>query len=199
MANQSAIHAVGNQLIRYLHDTYPESLSGDGFSCDFRLFSSKELTDTDNLSTTLSLFLYRMTVNEYLRNARPEQSLRNRVMPLSLDLHYLLTVWADSAQQEQTILAWAVRQLYLNPILDMSALASDAWDAEDVVQVVPAELSHEDMMRVWDALEPSYRLSFPYVARAVRLDLDTAADSLPVVDTRLDFETHEPRREDAGI
>jgi len=87
MANHTAIHAVGNGLIRFLRNTFPDALREGGFPCDFRLFSSKELTDTDNLGTTLSLFLYRVTVNEFMRNARPEHNPRQRAVPLTLDLH----------------------------------------------------------------------------------------------------------------
>jgi hypothetical protein len=38
-------------------------------------------------------------------------------------------------------------------------------------------------MRIWDALEPSYRLSVSYIARVVRIDGD-ASRGLPVVATR---------------
>ncbi len=193
MANHTAIHAVGNGLIRFLRNTYPDALREGGFPCDFRLFSSKELTDTDNLGTTLSLFLYRITVNEFMRNARPEHNPRQRTVPLTVDLHYLLTVWADNAELEQTILGWAMRQFYLYPMLDTATFAPEAWDSEDLVQIVPAELSHEDLLRVWDALAPAYRLSFPYVARAIRLDPDQTPAALPVVDARLSPARHEPR------
>ncbi|HPE04331.1 MAG TPA: Pvc16 family protein, partial [Thauera sp.] len=33
-----------------------------------------------------------------------------------------------------------------------------------------SELPTEDLMRIWDALSPSYRLSVSWVARLVRID-----------------------------
>ena len=44
------------------------------------------------------------------------------------------------------------------------------WADGDSVQLIPEELRLEDVMRVWDALEPSYRLSACYVARVVPVD-----------------------------
>jgi hypothetical protein len=43
-------------------------------------------------------------------------------------------------------------------------------------------------MRVWDALDPAYRLSVAYVARVIRIDRETIAAGRPVVATRFDFE-----------
>lgn len=186
MSSYSAVHAVGNTLIRFLRETYetapPPEIQN---TCEFRLLSSTNLTDADNMTPpTLSLYLYRMTLNQFMRNAQPQQSRNRRPMPLTLDLHYLLTVWADGAEEEQTLITWAMRQLHQFPMLDTSSLPGEVWHVEDYVQVAPVELSNEDMMRIWDALEPSYRLSFPYVARAVRIDPDAIPDSLPVVETQ---------------
>jgi hypothetical protein len=44
------------------------------------------------------------------------------------------------------------------------------------------------MMRVWDALDPAYRLSVAYLARVVRIDREPISAGRPVVATRLDFE-----------
>jgi hypothetical protein len=137
--------------------------------------------NTANFGTTLSLYLYRVTMNEYLRNVPRINQTFEDAAPLAVDLHYLLTVWANNALAEHTILAWAMRELYRRPILDKSSLSSEAdWGTADVIQLIPAELSNEDIMRIWDALEPPYHLSVSYIARVVRIDLD-AFESLQVV------------------
>jgi hypothetical protein len=61
------------------------------------------------------------------------------------------------------------------------------WGANEVIQVIPAELSNEDVMRIWDALDPPYRLSVSYIARLVRLDPDAPQSGRPVVATRLAY------------
>ncbi|HLF84170.1 MAG TPA: DUF4255 domain-containing protein [Blastocatellia bacterium] len=189
MANVFAIHSVGNSLVTYLRNSYPEPLRTD-LACQFRLLSSGELLATADLPTanTLSLYLYRVTMNEHLRNTSRVNGLNDASVPLSVDLHYLMTVWANGAEAEHTILAWATRELYLHPVLDSSALSSEAqWDAGDFIQLIPAEVTSEDMMRIWNAIDPPYRLSTSYIARVVRIDADRGQDARPVVATRLSY------------
>lgn len=187
MANILAIHSVGHSLINSLGRAYPPELRAQ-HSCDFQLFSSGQLANLQEIDTTLSLYLYRVTVNDQMRNTRRTSDAHSKDVPLSLDLHYLLTVWADSAMAEHHILAWAMREWYLHPTLNASSLSAEAgWTPNDIIQIIPTELSTEDMMRIWDALEPSYRLSVAYIARVVRLDADRLPDALPVVATRFDY------------
>ena len=108
MANQFAIHSVGNSLRRYLENAYPEPLRTNT-ACSFRLLSSGEFMNTGNFGTTLSLYLYRVTMNEYLRNVPRINQTFDDAPPIAVDLHYLLTVWANNALAEHTILAWAMR------------------------------------------------------------------------------------------
>jgi hypothetical protein len=187
VANHFAIHSVGNSLMTYLRNSYPEPLRTET-PCDFLLLSSGELAENVEPGTALSLFLYRVTVNEHLRNAGRVEGAAAAESPLSLDLHYLLSVWAESALTEQLLLAWAMHQLHRYPVLDTSRLSPEAdWQHGDFVQMIPAELSNEDVMRIWDALEPSYRLSVSYIARVVRIDSEAEPGVSPVVATRFSF------------
>jgi hypothetical protein len=56
-----------------------------------------------------------------------------------------------------------------------------------VVHIIPEELSTADMMRVWDTLQPEYRLSLGYVARVVRIEPHDTPEAGPVVATRFNF------------
>jgi hypothetical protein len=156
--------------------------------CTFDLVSSGELAGEVGDATRLTLFLYRITVNEHSRHPGPARHPGTAPASLGLDLHFLMTAWAGNALDEHTILAWAVRQLHLFPILDASSLSPEAgWARDEVIQVIPAELSTEDVMRIWDALDPAYRLSVSYIARLVRLDPDVTADARAVVATRFAY------------
>jgi hypothetical protein len=86
----------------------------------------------------------------------------------------MLTVWADAAGDELVLFAWAMRELYQLPVIDRSLLTTvDAgFDEGDLIQLAPTEMTVEDMMRIWDAVTPSYRLSAPFVARVVQLDVE---------------------------
>jgi uncharacterized protein DUF4255 len=191
VANVLAVHSVGASLATYLRNSYPDALRVLR-PCEFRLVSSGELAGTPTFGTTLSLYLFRVTQNEHLRNLQRRNDPLDGSAPLAVDLHYLMTVWADDALAEHMILAWAMRQFHLRPVLDVSSLSPEAgWTPADFVQVIPAELSHEELMRIWEALDPAYRLSVSYIARVVRIDLDTPSTSLPVVATRLSFTDRE--------
>jgi len=184
MTNVFAIHSAGESLRTYLENTYPASLRAT-VPCEFRLLSSGELTDASGIDNALTIYLYRVTINEHFRNSRRESSPLRENVPLSIDLHYLLTAWSKSAFIEQTILAWTMRQLQEHPVLDRSSLSPEAeWGAGEFIQVIPAELSNEDIMRIWDALDPAYRLSVSYVARVVRIDTSPDTVGLPVVARR---------------
>jgi hypothetical protein len=184
MANFRAVHTLGDSLVTYLTNSFPPDLRND-IPCTFRLISCGELAEADVPPTTVTLLLYRVTLDESLRNVRRWNGASDQKAPLALDLHYLLTIWADNPRAEQVILGWVLRQLTVFPVLDRSLLKSDGgWEPDDVVQLIPAELSSEDMMRIWDALKPNYRLSVSYVARAVRIDPDAIPEARPVVVTR---------------
>ncbi len=187
MANIFAIHSVGQSLATYLGNIYPAELRED-HPCTFTLVSSPGVGDVDESDNQLTLYLYRVTMNEHLRNVGRHNGAATTPVPLSVDLHYLLTVWAESALDEHVILAWTMRQLHLTPVLTSASLSPEAgWGPGDVVQLIPAELSNEDIMRIWDALEPPYHLSVSYIARVVRIDPDTSATGRPVVATRFAY------------
>lgn len=188
MANVRAIHSVGSSVMTFLRNTYPATLDGQAMpGCAFELLSSGQLATPTPVAedTHIGLFLYRVTMNEHARQLHGRQPRVSRA--LSVDLHYLLTAWAGNALDEQVTFAWALRQLHLHPLLDASSLSPEAgWSRDEVIQLVPAELSTEDVMRIWDAVDPSYRLSASYVARVVRLDPDDDGEAFAPVVARRD-------------
>jgi hypothetical protein len=186
VANVWAIHSVGNSIISFLRNAYPAEIGGaDLPACTFDLVSSGQLTGDIADTTRITLYLYRITVDEHTRQTRRSGASRAAPAPLSLDLHYLLTAWAANPLDEQVTMAWAMRQLHQVPVLDLAVLSPEGgWERDEALHVLPAELTTEDVMRIWDALEPSYRLSTSYVARVVRLDPDEDDESFRAVVAR---------------
>ncbi|MGA7981305.1 MAG: DUF4255 domain-containing protein [Chromatiaceae bacterium] len=179
MANLFAVHSVGSSIVTFLRNTYPQQIGGRNMpACTFELTSSGQLAGEIDETTRITLYLYRVTVNEHSRQSRRPAAPDDGFVPLGVDLHYLLTAWAGNPLDEQVTLAWSMRQLHQFPVLDASSLSPEAdWGGDEVIQVIPAELSNEDIMRIWDALDPAYRISVSYVARLVRLDPDSEAGS----------------------
>ena len=145
------------------------------------------------------LFLYRITVNEHSRQSSHLRGSSAGVGPLGLDLHYLMSAWGMTAQDEQVALTWALRQLHQYPVLDASSLAPDAgWASDEVIQIVPSELATEDVMRIWDALTPHTGSRSP-TSRAWSVSTPTATTPSSGPWSRDASPSAGRRRDDAGF
>jgi hypothetical protein len=138
----------------FLRNTYPAEIGGRALpACDFELVSAGQLASDSEERNRITLFLYRLSVNEHSRQSAHLRASESRLAPLGLDLHYLMSSWGMTPQDEQVALTWALRQLHEFPVLDASSLTPDAgWASDEVIQIVPSELATEDVMRIWDAL-----------------------------------------------
>jgi len=194
LADYTAIYSVGNSLANYLQSNYPPDLKAS-FPANFQLVASAQIADEDqsNLDKVVSLLLHRITINENCRSATRLQDVQNKQPALFLDLHYLITYWGTDPRAEQTILAWTMLQLQSTPILDNSILSpASVWGSDEIVQIVPADLSLEDILRIWDALGPKYRLSVSYIARIVRIDRGLTPEP-PVIANQMAFQPKAPQ------
>jgi len=192
LADYTAIYSVGNSLAQYLQSSLPPadpSNPSDPFkTLKIRLVASSEIAQEDTAKTLdnqVSVFLHRIAINQNFRAASRIADEPNKKSILFLDLHYLITYWGTDAQAEHTILGWVMQQLQSTPILDNSILTpASTWQTTESIQLVEADLSLEDILRIWDALGPKYRLSLSYIARVVRIDIgrDTSLEPLVVAD-----------------
>ena len=149
-----------------------------------RLVNTTDLNDAVNRirSPALSIFLYRVDFNKVMRAAWSATSLQDGRSHLGLDLHYLITAWAENAEDEHRILGRAMQCIESTPILNGPLLhSSGEWDASESIQLVLEEVSTEGIMRLFDSLTTKYRLSVPYIARIMRLDGRLAAPEGPVI------------------
>ena len=187
MSTIYSVHSIGDSLVAFLRNAYPEPLRTD-HPCEFRLISSGELKENKDLGIAVTLYLYRLDIDKHARNNPHPDHLKGTAKPLSLCLYYIFIIWADTPLVENTLAAWIMSEMNQHPVLDRSILSnSGGWQPDDQVYIVPVEMSNEDLMRMWEAMTPSYRLSLPYIARVVRIDPDSFGDSLPVVATRYGF------------
>jgi hypothetical protein len=198
MADYQAVFAVGDALAKYLGNNYDPATVG--FPCTFKLVSSSEIANEDQtkLDKTVSLYLHRITTDEHFRNVTRLQNSPSDQPVLYLDLHYLLSYWdasAEGAEAEQKILIWTMQQLQSHTILDTSVLslssAAPGWDVTDSVQLIPTDLSLQDILEIWDGLGPKYRLTISYQVRVVRIDR-VVTPGMPVVATRFAFQNGGP-------
>ena len=133
-------------------------------------------------SPALSIFLYRVDFNKVMRAAWSAAAEQDGRSHLGLDLHYLMTPWAENAEDDHRVLGRAMQILETTPILSGPMLhSSGEWAAGESIQIVLEEVSTEAVMRIFDSLPTDYRLSVPYIARVMRLDGRVAAPEPPVI------------------
>jgi hypothetical protein len=193
MANVQALLALADGLATHLSRAYPKALS-DVNPARFEAVSSATVHEEPiDTSDRITIWPYRVSVNEHQRNrAFPlPQGLTNR--PLPLDVHLLVSVWAARTSVELVLFTWAMRELYQLAAVDASILNSvDAeMRADEHLQLAFVDLSLEDLMRLWQGNKSGYRLSTALVARVLQVDI-TEHDARPVVARRLRFTDDEP-------
>jgi hypothetical protein len=185
MASISAVHALTSGLAQLLSRSY-QLRPVAGLSCKFEPAGISDLKKLDGQDTKVTILLYRITHNEHLRNRPPATLPMGRPAPLTINAHLLITVWADAALKEQSLLAWTLRELHLHPVLDRSVFTDiGGFAAGDIVSLAPEELTLDDLSKLWQVLVPPLRPSLGYVARNVMLDLDTVPEVEPVAAVRL--------------
>ncbi len=210
MALVGAVHSVGESLVNHLTGAHAILRAAESAvaeddrtvpECKFEQLSGAQLntnfTPGENLMT---LHLFRVGQDRNMHTASdPRFPGDPRARPLSLELHYLLTAWAADARDEHTLMAWTMLELEKAGFLDAALLRPRRhWQAEETVQLQLSEMGHEDMMRIWEALQPDYRLSVTYIARPVRIETGRQRASTPVIATRLELtEMPDEEREDA--
>lgn len=121
-------------------------------------------------SDRLSLWLYRITENEFLKNqpeARANGADTRRPAPLALDLHYLVTPFARSGELDHLLLGKTLQILYDNAT---TLLRIPAEAIAQELRIILARRTLEELTRVWEALQEPYRLSVAYEVSVTEVD-----------------------------
>lgn len=186
MANLASIAATGRSIERLLNQAFAEPpVPVEGRTTRAFLIRTEDFDQTSSASIlqrpALSIFLYRVDFNKTMRAAWSGVTFHDGRASLPLDLHFLLTPWAENAESEHAILGRAMQCLDGTPILSGPLLhASGDWAPNEAVNLVLDEISTEAVMRTFDSLPADYRISVPYIARVVRLDARQAVATPPV-------------------
>ena len=181
MAGFSAIAAAGKSIERLLSGCLgappPEEAPVPNRTTQAFLARTEDFVKTGNAFgfsvPALTIYTYRVDFNKAMRAAWSAAGSFTGTGHLPLDLHFLITPWADNAEHEQRILGKAMQCLETSPLLNGPLLYPDplaGWAPNEGIQVVLEEISTEAVMRTFDSLPIDYKLSVPYIARVVRLD-----------------------------
>jgi hypothetical protein len=187
VAGYAAIAAAGKTIERVLDAGLKRDVPVPNAVTHAKLVRTEDFKqDGDSLITppVLSIFLVRADVNHAMRAAWSAVGAVDDRAHLPLDLHYLLSAWARNAEWEHRILGSAMRCLEESAIVSgpqLDASNGADWAPSESLQIVPEEMTTEAVMRTFDSLETSYRLSVPYIARIVRLESKIQPLQPPVV------------------
>ena len=153
-----------------------------------------EILGSRNLATVsqpdaLGIYLHRIAISPFGRNQYFSPSGKNQAHKpeLQVNLYVLLIGWSNKADLEIDYISAAMQVIGSALALDVShlALADPLWGEADSVQVIPEEMSTEDLMRIWDSLPGDYQLSCPYIIKTIRLQADHEQTEAPLVDSLL--------------
>jgi hypothetical protein len=188
MADFRAVSAISESLVTLLQSRYAESASIFNNELEFKVYLAKDFAQP--MTAGVSVFLYRIYANGTLRSpsARPTLQGEQYRNQLPLDLHFLLTAWAQDASLQHLIACWMMRMMEDTPTLP-PGLLNEKFDnlfrPDEGVTLSLAELSTEELLRMWEVIvDNSYQISVPYVARAVRIDSSLLVTSAPGIRRR---------------
>jgi hypothetical protein len=171
MATYHAIAKLGQAVLNLLRDARPVGFE----TAQFDLYQAANFRSP--MEEGISLYLYRVAVNPSRRAVRTRIDPNGRVRRpgLPIDLYYLLTPWARSAEKQHILLGWAMRVLEDFPTLPAGALnhagpEPGAFQTDETVDLINDPISWQDMTNIWEMSENNPQVSAAYVARMVVID-----------------------------
>lgn len=202
MASISAVNQVGESVVKLLNNrrallAAAGQLGELPAAVEIAHVSMTRIAHDPEPVAGLTFTLFRIEPSEFQWQCPSREPARPSV--LGVDLLFLLTAWSATTVEEQTMMAWAMLELYRYPVLDRSLLVgSNVWSRDETVQLLHENVRDDTLYRLWEALQRRYRLSTAYRARVVRLSEDVDLTYPPVVSKRLGFAPADPLTEGAS-
>ncbi len=164
MSDYTAVQAVTQTLEELLEANLPAA------GPVVRQASPKEMQQESQ--TGISLWLYRITRNEFLLNQQPSRPTANQVerQCLPINLHYLVTPMLADPGDEQRLLGRILQILHDYPTLRGAELRGGLQGGDEELRVTLETLSLEEQTRIWAALQEPYQASLSYQVQHVCIE-----------------------------
>jgi len=133
----------------------------------------------------LSLFLFKVEENPYLKNQETQNPDHKKIKrpPLSLDLFYLVTPFANDRSQEHLILGRVMQVFHDYAILKEHILKEGLEGSSEEFHVTLYSLPFEELFQLWQSFsEKSFRLSLCYKVTPVEVDSTREFEAKRVVE-----------------
>jgi len=171
MSDYTAISDVGKTLIKLLWDNIKDDGTANSIigSENQITLSSPEEIESDK---KLSLFLYQVTENAYLKNEEMPSlnTTKLKYPPLFLNLFFLVTPHTENSDNDHIILGKVMQIFHDNSILRGSVLPDSL--VGDELKLILTTLSIEDLNKIGTVISKSkpYRLSVCYEVTPVAIE-----------------------------
>lgn len=195
MASFLAIGATSAALTGLIRDHYPRDQFGS--TLDIALYQARDFESP--MREGFSVFLFRVAVNGTVRNMSLRRAPDGRRFrsSLPLDLHYLITPWAEDVEQQHRMLGWVMRFIEDQGVLSAGHLnhyvaETDIFAPHEGLEIICDPLALTDHLNLWDRLRARFPISVSYSVRMVPIDSRIEVESASsLVQTRA-FKVGEP-------
>ena len=187
VAGFGSIAAVGKSLEMVLNAGFSAVPPIDNENSRAQLIQTEDLDPAEQtlIRPTVSILLYRVDFNKTMRASWSAAGAVDGNAHLPVDLHYLLTAWADNADHEHRLIGRTMQIFEELGSLSGPLLHPDGnWSVNETVQLYLEDVGTDDLMRTFESLVCDFRLSIPYIARVVVVST-SAGSALPDVLTHL--------------
>jgi hypothetical protein len=159
------IYAVSRTLKTYLETRFPEAAS-------WVTIAARQKTEAETFANAqLSLLLYAVTENAYLRNQGPRPTADGYApAPLAVTLYYLVAYGSTDAEQVQRRLELVLQAFESTTRIGPAALDPELIGKVDHLSVRLRVLTPEELNRIWTALGYGMRLALYYEVDAALLE-----------------------------
>ena len=169
MATHQAIAAVG-LAIKNIIENAPRPAGLSPFPV--RVCTSEDLASAED---GISIHLFRVGRDELARNSPAGiRGERQRAHSLQLVLHYVVFAGSRDSRVEAEMLGWAMLTLEQTPILSgalLNSIVAGSFDSDEVVELVPVDLTLTDATSLWLAMGVKYRAGAFYLTRGLRINV----------------------------
>lgn len=194
MSDFTVIGDIGETLKKILED---DPWTGISPMPEITFKSPKEVKDDGGSTNKVSIFLYQILENHYLKNEEPQRISDTELKPppLSMDLLYLVTPYSDDKTQEKYILGKVMQIFHDNAILTGTILQGALSGTDEEIKLLFNPISLDDLTKIWSAFQDvAYRLSVAYMVIPIRIDSSREMGMQRVVSKEINHSYMVPKR-----
>ena len=135
--------------------------------------SPKEIQDDQGGINKISLFLYQILENPYLKNHEPlrDDDSYFQMPPFIFDLLYLITAYGQDEVQEKYIMGKVMQIFHDHTILSGTVLQGTLSETDEKIRLVFNPISLDDLTKIWNTFhDVGYRPSLSYLVTPIQID-----------------------------